>query len=102
MQTQFKFSSIVRNPVFFVFFSDNVKQIHKYGPCNISDGRFETGLDWLDGERENGERSDEEMKTHTDGSKKSSEDMAPRFKSLIKKSLFILIVYSRPLADEVT
>ena len=67
MQTQFKFSSIVRNPVFSCFFTDNVKQIHKYGPCNISDGRFETGLD---GERENGERSDEEMKTHTDGSKK--------------------------------
>ena len=28
--------------------------------------------------------------------------VSPRFKSLIKKSLFILIVYSRPLADEVT
>ena len=26
----------------------------------------------------------------------------PRFKSLINKSLFILIVYSWPLADEVT
>ena len=26
---------------------------------------------------------------------------SPRFKSLIKKSLFILIVYSWPLADEV-
>ena len=29
-------------------------------------------------------------------------DLTPRFKSLIKKYLFILIVYGWPLADEVT
>ena len=34
--------------------------------------------------------------------KKVSIWMTPRFKSLVKKSLFILIVYSWPLADEVT